>query len=121
MTRSEEINRLRNSFLAFVYLLSMLWGIYLVVSPDDSPLDLGFRIMVSIAVVMSCIYDARLAQKAIVLSAQGVMLFTWPVSVPIYLIWSRGVKRGLLLSALHATLLYAVLVAAYSAAVAVLY
>ena len=100
--------------------MSALWGIYLVASPDDL-LELGFTMMVSIAVVMSCVYDARLLQKPIVLSAHGVMLFTWPVSAPIYLMWSRGVKRGLLLSVLHAALLYGVLVAAYLAIVAILY
>ncbi len=37
----------------------------------------------------ACVADAELLGRPLALSIQGFMFFTWPIAVPIYLIWSR--------------------------------
>ena len=113
--------RLRNAFLLCLYALSALWGISLAVPPQDELREFCYTVLVAIAVVVSCIYDARFMRKPIVSSVQGVMLFTWPIAVPAYLVWSRGLKRGLQLVVVHAVCLYGVMVAGYWATSAAIY
>jgi hypothetical protein len=103
---------LRNGFLAGLYFLSALWGARLIVSPPDPLLDLMFTGVVAVAVVVTCIYDSRLSGKPIVQSLHWLMLFTWPIAAPVYLVWSRG-RRGAMLAAMHAVLLYMTLLVSY--------
>jgi len=45
---------------------------------------------------VACIYDARRIGKVMPGAASAAVFITWPVAVPIYLVWSRGWKRGIL-------------------------
>src|SRR5574341_1995463 len=111
MTMDSQTKVLRNSFLAGLYLLGALWGVRSAVLPPDATLDFGFGILVAIAVVASCVYDSRLVGKTIVRSMLWLMFMAWPVAMPTYLIWSRGWKKGVFLTAMHAVLYYAVILA----------
>ena len=49
-------------------------------------------VIISILMVKFCVVDSRMRNKAVLHSFRWVIFFTWPISVPIYLIWSRGMK-----------------------------
>lgn len=62
-------------------------------------------IALGFSILWACVIDSRLIQKPILPIVQMLMLATWPVAAPAYLIWSRGL-RGVLWSLLWiATLL----------------
>ena len=46
--------------------------------------------------------DARSRGHAMVHSVQYLILGSWPIAVPLYLMWSRGVLRGIGWTMLHA-------------------
>ncbi len=56
-----------------------------------------------------CTADARLVGKPLIQLAKLGIFFGWPVAVPIYLLWARGMK-GLGLLLLHGFLLLLVAV-----------
>jgi hypothetical protein len=58
-----------------------------------------------------CSVDGRLAGKPLLQLAKVGIFFGWPVGVPIYLLWARGV-RGLGFLLLHGFLLLGVLLCA---------
>lgn len=57
--------------------------------------DLGLAICAAAAVTLACIADSKIVARPIPHAARWVMLFLWPVAVPLYLLWSRG-WRGLI-------------------------
>jgi hypothetical protein len=107
-------DRLRNSrrFLVLgLYLLVALWGVAQV-----RLLQLYLPSALAIAAIATCwaVLDARRNGAPVLHIVQFLMFFTWPVALPIYLIWSRG-ARGLDLALFHALGLTAVLVVAFDA------
>ena len=42
--------------------------------------------------VKFCVVDSRFRGEPLLVSFYWIIFFTWPVSVPIYLLWSRGIK-----------------------------
>jgi hypothetical protein len=52
-------------------------------------------IALGFSVLWACVIDSRLIQKPILPILQMLMLATWPVAAPAYLIWSRGLRGAL--------------------------
>jgi len=59
------------------------------------------HVMIACAATYWCVVDSRIMGRPIVQSIHWIMFFTWPISAPIYLIYSRGL-RGLGFAMLHA-------------------
>ncbi len=103
---------MRLFLLAYAYFLFLLRGVCYAISPDPPAVDWILSILLAFIMVMLCQSDARQRQKPLTRSLGFVMLITWPLAVPAYLIWSRGWK-GLWLTLLHALLLYLTFVFAF--------
>lgn len=69
------------------------------------PIDLLLRLAITCGVVWVCMADARLLGKPLPALIPMVMFFTWPLSIPVYLIWSRGWRRGGVRSVAYAIVL----------------
>ncbi|MBI1367190.1 MAG: hypothetical protein GC162_00905 [Planctomycetes bacterium] len=98
--------------LAFLHFLFLSWGIHLAAGDASAPIDLLFRLSISIIIVLACAADARRLHLPLRRIVRIIMLFTWPLTVPIYLIWSRR-WRGLLWLALWSLSLTAAALAPY--------
>jgi hypothetical protein len=91
-------------FLIFLHLFAIAWG-FNTGAANKAPISVLIPITFAIVVVVACATDAARRGTPIVNIGKFIMLFSWPVSAPIYLIWSRG-WRGLLWSMLWAVTLY---------------
>ena len=74
-------------------------------SPDFAArLDLLLAIPTCLCFMWLCTVDAKLVGKPLIQLAKLGIFLGWPVGVPIYLLWARGI-RGLGLLLLHGFLL----------------
>jgi len=55
------------------------------------------KIAISLAVILTCVADSKYLSKPMPRWAKWVMFLTWPVASCVYLVWTRGWKRGILL------------------------
>jgi hypothetical protein len=62
---------------------------------DLLPTDAMLGIALQILMVMFCVADSHVIQTRLAHVFRWIIFFTWPVSVPIYFVWTRGLK-GLL-------------------------
>ncbi len=58
--------------------------------------DLVLSVATGAVVVKFCIVDYRVRGRTLLRSFHWLIFFTWPFALPIYLLWSRGVARGML-------------------------
>ena len=84
--------------VALLYLGMMISGAGRVVG--TSLLQFLTGIFVAGVATSWTVADARQRRQPIVHSLQYLLLGTWPLSVPVYLVWSRGL-RGLGWAVLH--------------------
>ena len=85
-------------FLFYIFFLFATYGVRAGIYGDvETGIDLLLGMAIAFSVVIACIVDARLLGQKMHNLVGFVMLFTWPVSVPIYLIWTRKLK-GLFIS-----------------------
>jgi len=96
--------------LVGIYACAAFWGAVQVLSSNTLVILLG-SVLFALLVTGWCVVDARKLGKPMLPVVQMIMFFTWPIAVPIYLIWTRGF-RGLGYTLLHAAGLYAVMAAA---------
>ena len=84
--------------LVFLHLLAVAWGAQMAFSNEPRLVELLLAWVAALALVMCCVADAKIVGKPILHIVQFIMLFTWPVTAPVYLVWARG-WRGLLWAA----------------------
>jgi hypothetical protein len=82
-------------FLIFLHFLAIMQGVHSGLSTRPMFIDLIFPLSAAVAAVSGCANDARIRRAPLPSAVQFIMLFSWPVTVPIYLAWSRG-WRGIL-------------------------
>jgi hypothetical protein len=109
----------RRAVLVFLYVLSLLLGAYTGVTANLPPtkfrpdfavrVDLLLAILVSLGFMWFCSVDAKLAGKPLIQLAKLGIFLGWPIGVPLYLLWARGL-RGLVTLVLHGFLLLLLLV-----------
>jgi hypothetical protein len=100
VSRDDSSNRkLRLWLLVFMHLTAACMGLSAALSPEQKPRDLLMGMALAVTVVLACVADGRIVGARIARINQFIMLFTWPVAAPIYLLWTRKWK-GLLWSAL---------------------
>ncbi|MBN1765239.1 MAG: hypothetical protein JW860_08285 [Sedimentisphaerales bacterium] len=92
------MTRLRTFIIICIFLFFALLGVRMCLCGDEFTLtDVLLHMTIQFSVVMACMIDARLIGKRLYHIVPFVMLFTWPITVPIYLIWTRK-HKGLLLT-----------------------
>lgn len=89
-TAARSLIALRSSLLLFLHFLAASWGLHLAVPQGYSPVEVLFNFTASFGIVITCAVDSKIRHKPILRIVQFIMLFTWPVTAPIYLLWSRG-------------------------------
>lgn len=93
--------RLRRIMLVGLYLLAATWGAMQAVPLRNGLVFLLFSFLIASVATYLCVLDARILGRPIVQSVHWIMFVTWPIAVPIYLIYSRRLW-GLALAVLHA-------------------
>jgi hypothetical protein len=83
-----------------LYAYAIGWGVLSVLHPHNDATYLLLDVALCPVVTYWCIVDGRLAGHPILLSFHQLILFAWPIAVPAYLTWSRGL-RGLGFALLH--------------------
>ncbi len=63
---------------------------------DMGPADLLIAVTTCCGMALVCVHDARRMGKPMACVAGLALVVAWPVAIPVYLVWSRGWKRGLL-------------------------
>ena len=81
-------------------------------SPTNGLLYLLLCAAIASAMTGWCVADSRILGRPLLPVLQMITFFTWPVAVPMYLMWSRRF-RGLGLALLHAVGLTAICVIAF--------
>jgi len=129
-TIQSRLRRQRRAVLVFLYIVFLLTGLldgFTVASlPRAAHPDFAVRIKLLEAILLSlgslglCTVDARLLGRPLIEMARLGIFFGWPVGVPIYLIWARGL-RGLGLLLLHGFLLIVVWLVSVLAVTVLLY
>ncbi|MHC4970712.1 MAG: hypothetical protein ACYTG3_00085 [Planctomycetota bacterium] len=87
---ARSLRRFRLGFLLIAYVLFALRGARDATLPEPCLSDLAMAFLAAIAVTKACVMDSRLVGKPLPRAARWVMFFTWPLAVPVYLVWSRG-------------------------------
>ena len=93
--------RLRRAAVMCFYALVAGWGVLHALCPDQAILWFLFSTGLATAATGWCVVDSRMIRRPVIHSLHWIIFFTWPVTVPIYLIRSRGL-RGLVLALLLA-------------------
>ena len=78
----------RTIFICFSYLMAIFTGLS-TISSDSLLIQFFLPWLVSFSLVIACSTDARIAGKYVPNIVQFLMLFTWPLSIPICLFWTR--------------------------------
>jgi hypothetical protein len=109
-----KLRRQRRAVLVFLYILFLLLGAYTGAIANLPPtkfrpdfvmrIDLLLAILVCLGFMWFCTVDARLVGRPLIQLAKLGIFLGWPVGVPIYLLWARGL-RGLGTLVLHGVLL----------------
>ena len=81
--------------LVCLALLLALAGVRSATS-EATAIDLLLNFVLSCGMAIICVADSRRIGRPMPAVAHIAILFAWPMAVPIYLVWSRGWKRGLL-------------------------
>ena len=79
-------------------LLIVLAGVRAAIC-DESRVDLLLKFVVACGMAMACVADSRRIRRPMAEATPIAIVVTWPIAVPIYLVWSRGWRRGLLAAA----------------------
>jgi hypothetical protein len=98
-----KVNRssVRAVLVTCLYLLFAFSGVVQATRPGSAILSLIISLAIASTASYWCVVDSRNRGRPILHSLQAIILFTWPVAVPLYLAYSRGI-RGLGIAVAHA-------------------
>ena len=120
MTNRDSQTAFRRDVGVSLYLAVTAWGAVSAVWPDNALVYMLFWAVVSCTITTWCVVDSRILGCPILHSFHWLIFFTYPIAVPIYLVWSRRL-RGLGIAVLHAVGLTVCSAAAFNAAGYALY
>lgn len=115
----DSLRTLRNSYLIFLYVLAFFLGLQSALPEANVVAILLMRLALAIAVVKACALDGQIIGKKILRIHQFLMLLTWPVTAPVYLVWARGWKGLLWLIILAVTLFIVFVIGAIGASLTI--
>src|SRR5262245_889625 len=81
--------------IACLGLLVALSGVRAAIA-ETGRTDVLITLVLSSGMALGCGQDARRMGRAMPGAASLAVFFTWPVAIPVYLVWTRGWKRGML-------------------------
>ncbi len=90
--REKSLVLRRRLLVALFYVLAALWGVRLAFVVDRR-IDLLFSVAMAICATLFCIADARVQGKPLLHSYYWLIVITWPVAVPLYLVFTREFRR----------------------------
>ncbi|MEE8450726.1 MAG: hypothetical protein V3R99_02395 [Thermoguttaceae bacterium] len=100
--------KLRRLLLVSLYVFFGASAICQALSPRSLLLAFVFPVAIASTVTFWCVVDSRILGRPMLRVLQMLTFFTWPIAVPLYLVWSRRL-RGVGLVFLHALGLMATL------------
>ncbi len=103
----------RSVLVAVGICLAIVYGVRSAIWPDPQPIDLVLTLGFASAFALLCLVDSQIIKKPVVNIFLVMTFFAWPVLMPCYLVWSRGLK-GLGLAVLFALLYLLLLAASYN-------
>ncbi len=108
------LKRRRRAILVYLYVIWALWGIPVALFVEPAQPEAVTRVAERAWLILSlagqlgfmwfCTVDAKLAGRPLIRLARIGIFLGWPIGVPIYLLWARGL-RGLGTLLLHGVLL----------------
>jgi len=98
MIRDPMVTR-RRAFGHAVLAVTFAFGMRTPFEPQGYEM-LAFSVVLSVLVTQFCMIDSKLIGKPLPWSLQWLIYFTWPVFAPVYLLWTRGMRK-LHIAALH--------------------
>ena len=88
----KKLRRYRNFLIICIYFLFSLCGVRRALFEGIQFADLAISFALSAAMVKFCAIDSKCRGETLLLSFHWIIFFTWPFPVPVYLLWTRGVK-----------------------------
>lgn len=87
----------RSTIVGIVCLALLLasMGVRAAIS-DPAPIDLLLKLVLACGVAGMCVADSRRIGRPMAGLAPVAIVIVWPVAVPVYLVWSRGWRSGLM-------------------------
>jgi hypothetical protein len=107
--------RLRRLAVLSFYLAIATFGAMQVSLPQSGFVAPLLALMAASTAAYGCVVDARFRGRPIVQSVHWIMFVTWPMAVPVYLIYSRKL-RGVALIVMHLIGLVVISTAAFNLA-----
>jgi hypothetical protein len=95
--------------LILAFHLLMLSHFHSLFWPGQAELELLLMFAVPFVVTSACVVDGRIVRHPVPHGAQLGILFTWPITAPVYVLWSRG-AWGMVVLLIHAAILLASLI-----------
>jgi hypothetical protein len=97
--------RIRLAYIAAAYLMFAFVVIRAPIVPQGSASDPLFSTALAVFVTMACVADSAVLKRPIAFEVRMPFAVTWPASLPIYLLRSRGWWGGAVLLALLGSLI----------------
>lgn len=90
-----SLNQKRKLIMISIYSMCVLFGIDSVLfeATKYTIKDFLLILIFAILVTLFCVVDAQLRKKTIPYFSRWLIFFTWPISVPIYILWSNGKNK----------------------------
>jgi hypothetical protein len=91
-----SLRAIRRACLVSLYAVAVAQGVHVAFRAEPSRADLLFAVVFPLLVVFAVVADSKIVRRQLPSIAPFLMLFSWSVAVPGYLVWTRG-WRGLAL------------------------
>ena len=85
----------RRILIASGFVLFVLSGVRASFMEDPQLVDVFLSIAMCAIAVKFCIVDYRLRGRTLLRSYHWLIFFTWPFTLPVYLVCSRGIGKGI--------------------------
>ena len=82
----------RRAVVSVIYALSVYWGTVYWFGSDPRT-ELLVSVIGGIVMTQFCMVDSRIRGRSLPWSVPWLIFCSWPVSVPVYLCWSQGIRK----------------------------
>ena len=103
----------RRALVLSGFLLFVLDGVRKSLLEGTRPVDFFLAIAVAVIAVKFCIVDYRMRGRTLIRSYHWLIFFMWPIALPVYLLCSRGIGKGIVAILLGLAGVFVASVAAY--------
>ena len=111
-----QLKWLQRYLLLVLYLLFAFMAAAQALQPGNGLVHALASVTVCAVLARWCLIDAQLKGRLVVTSFHWLLFWLWPVAVPLYLLWSRGLW-GLGLASVHLLGLWTIFNSVYNAAI----